>query len=223
GVPNKFDPDGNVQRYSGNTFICPLSPSSVPELHSSLIALYKKLKLNPLCHLYALLPPSSWHMTVFEGVCEIHQPGRWPEDLPDDASLPECTALYEKKLSTFDVECDPPYRLSVKGIDLLKSGIELRLEPYTLAEDGRIRDPRDRISTLLHIRKADHDTYGFHLMISVAYMLRFPTKEQRRELSQVLEDHFRDLPKQFELGPIEFCVFEDMYAFKLHLEDHSQK
>jgi len=149
---------------------------------------------------------------VFEGVCEVHQPGRWPDDLPVDASLEECTTLYKKKLSSFDLQCDPPYHLSIVGIDLLESGIQLHLEPYTTEENARIRDLRDRLSKLLRIRTKDHNTYGFHL--SVAYMLRFLTEEQNQELTKLLVDHFKGMPKQVALGPPEFCTFENMLAFK---------
>ena len=65
GIPHKFDPDGNVQPFPGNTIICHLSPSS--EIYASVQVLYQKLKEHPLSHLYTMLPPSSWHMTVFEG------------------------------------------------------------------------------------------------------------------------------------------------------------
>ncbi|KAJ6466342.1 RNA ligase/cyclic nucleotide phosphodiesterase [Mycena sanguinolenta] len=204
GIPNKFDPEGNVQRYLGNTFICHLDPSSEPDLYRSLLALNDKLKNHHLNRLYALLPPSSFHMTVFDGI--------WPDDLPVNTSLEECTALYEKKLSSFDLKCELPFHLSIVGLDLLESGIQLHLEFSTPEETARIRDLRDRLSTLLRIRKKDHNTYGFHL--SMAYMLRFLTEEQNRELTELLMEHFKGMPKQFKLGAPEFCTFENMFAFK---------
>ncbi|KAJ7920789.1 RNA ligase/cyclic nucleotide phosphodiesterase [Mycena leptocephala] len=213
GVPYKFDPDGNVQRYPGNTFICHLSPSSEPELYKSLLALYHKLENSHLSHLYTLLPPSSWHMTVFEGSCDqVRNSSRWPDDLSTDAPFEECTSLYEKKLSSFDLQCDPPYRISITGFDPLYSGIGVHLEPYTPEENTRIRDLRDRLSKLLHIRTKNHNTYGLHL--SLAYLLRFLTEDQEKELMKLLMDHFDGMPKQFELGPPEFCTFEDMFAYR---------
>lgn len=77
GVPDKFDPDGNVQHFPGNTIICHLS--NLTDLYSSMIVLYDRLNQSPLSHLYTLLPPSSWHMTVFEGVTDKKRtPGYWP-------------------------------------------------------------------------------------------------------------------------------------------------
>lgn len=213
GVPSKFDPDGNVQHFPGNTIISHLSPSSEPELYNSMLALYDKLKNSHLSHLYTLLPPSSWHMTVFDGVCDqVREPSRWPNDLSIDASLQECTSLFGKKLSSFDLQCDPPYRLSITGFEPLLIGIGVHLEPSTIGENTRIRELRDRLSNALYIRRSNHKTYGLHL--TVAYLLRFLTEEQDKELRKLLMDHFDGMPKQFELGAPEFCTFEDMFAFK---------
>jgi len=212
GVPGRFDPDGNVQPCPGNTIIAHLSPSS--DLHKSLRALSDKLKNSHLSHLYRLLPPSSWHMTMFEGVLDqVREPGRWPDDLPLNASVEACSSFYMNKLSSFDLQSDPPYHLSILGFSQLVAGISLHLEPYTSQENARMRNLRDRLSKLLHIRAKDHDTYGFHL--SVAYLLRYLTEEQEEELTTLLMDHLEgNMPKQFELGPPEFCTFENMLAFK---------
>src|SRR5262245_53622902 len=85
----KFNPDGSVRRFPGNTIIFHLSTDS--PLQVLLRALYNKLdNAADLRHLYTLLPPDSWHMTIFEGVCdEVRRPGYWPSDLPMNASLEE--------------------------------------------------------------------------------------------------------------------------------------
>jgi len=199
GIPNKFD----------------LSPTSEPELYNLFLALYEKLKNHPLSHLYVLLPPSSWHMTVFEGVCDkIRKPGRWPDDLSVNATMEECNSLYEDKLSSsFDLQSDPDtYHFTItKFKPLNKSGIGVHLEP-SAEDNARIRRLRDRLSKLLHIRAKDHKTYAFHL--TVAYLLRYLSEEQERELSDLLKDHFEGMPKQLQLGPPEFCTFEDIFTFK---------
>lgn len=70
GVPSKFDLEGNVQPFSGNTILAHLSPDS--ELYASMLELHGKLAASPLAPLFALLPPTSWHMTVF-GAPHVHQ------------------------------------------------------------------------------------------------------------------------------------------------------
>ena len=210
GVPNKFDPDGNVQHFPGNTIISHLSNSS--DLYSSLLGLYGKLKESPLSHLYTLLPPSSWHMTVFEGVVDkIRNPDHWPSDLALDASLEDCTALFETKLSSFDLQTPFPYKLSITGFNRLKNGISLAIKPHA-ADNEALRGLRDRLADRLQLRVPNHDRYGFH--IGVAYFLRHLTDDQKAELTNLLSENLKDMPKEFELGAPEFCTFEDMFAFK---------
>ncbi|KAJ7922927.1 hypothetical protein B0H13DRAFT_1980851, partial [Mycena leptocephala] len=113
-------------------------------------------------------------------------------------------------LSSFDLQCDPPYHISITGFDPLQNGIG----------NARIRGLRDRLWQLLHIRSERHETYPLHF--SMAYLLRILTDEQDRELRELLMDHFEGMPKEFTLGAPEFCTFEDMFAFKplLSLRNH---
>jgi hypothetical protein len=211
GVPGKFDPDGNVQPFPGNTTVCHLSPTS--ELFGNLLELYKKLKSCRLASKFTLLPPSSWHMTVFEGVCDqVRQPAFWPDNLPLDIPLEECTSIFEKKLSSFALECQPPYLMSVTGFDPLEIGIGVHLEPRTTEESARLRNLRDRLSEHLHIRHPSHNTYGLHF--SLAYLLRHLSDGETAELRALLNDHFKTMPVEFELGAPEFCRFKDMFAFE---------
>ncbi|OIW31717.1 DUF1868-domain-containing protein [Coniochaeta ligniaria NRRL 30616] len=212
GIPGKFDKDGNVQPFPGNTIVCHLSQSS--ELYASLLGLYEKLRTGPHSHLYTLLPPPSWHMTVFEGVCDqVRKPGYWPSDLPPDAPLADCTAHFAEKLSTFDLGFDPPpYRMCVRGIDPLEIGLGLHLEFRDAGEETRFRALRDRISETLSLRHPGHESYGLHL--SLAYLLRHLTDDQKAEISKLVLDHLAGSPVEFELGAPEFCTFENMFAFK---------
>jgi hypothetical protein len=211
GVPDKLDADGHVQPFPGNTIICHLSASS--DLYVSMLELYKKMEESPLSHLFALLPPSSWHMTVFEGICDkVRQPAYWPSDLPLDTPLVDCNAVFANRLATFNLKCDPPYRMKITGFDPLEIGIAIHVEPGTADESTRLLGLRDRLSDCLKIRHPVHDTYGFHL--SMAYLLRFPSDDQKMDLSALLMDHFKGMPKAFDLNAPEFCTFEDMFAFK---------
>lgn len=214
GVPDKFDPQGNVQHFPGNTIICPLRKGGKnnTELYASLLSLRDKIKESSFAHFFALLPPSSYHMTVFEGVTDKYRkPGYWPSDMSLDDSLENCTAYFTAKLHSFDVSNDLPYHLSVVGFKFLDSGISLHIEPST-KDSRQLRDLRDRLADLLKYRQPDHLTYGFHL--SVAYTLMWLTDDEKREMMSLLMDHFQAMPKEFELGPPEFCKFENMFAFE---------
>ncbi|KAK0734459.1 RNA ligase/cyclic nucleotide phosphodiesterase [Lasiosphaeria miniovina] len=210
GVPRKFDPDGNVQRFPGNTILCHLSPSS--ELYGSMQQLYDKLAASPLAHLYALLPPPSWHMTVFDGVCDqVRAPGSWPRDLAADAPLEACTARFAEKLAAFDLQCGPPLRLTATAVTSQLFGICVNLRLQTADEESRFRTLRDLLADALQIRHPHHANYGLHL--SMAYYLSYLDQAQADEIATLLADHFRDMPKEFELGAPEFCTFENMSQF----------
>jgi len=209
GVPSKFAPDGSVQPFPGNTIVCHVSPSS--PLYESLFELHTKLKNSQFAPLITLLPPESWHMTVFEGVCDkVRAPGYWPAHIE---TLKYCTSLFATRLRKFDLgQSKPPYRLKITGFDPLEIGIGVSVEGKGMMEDRRIRDVRDRLADVLEIRHPNHETYGFHL--SVAYLLRHLTDEQEADLTDLLMEHWEGMPKEFEFerGP-EFCTFENMFAF----------
>jgi hypothetical protein len=210
GVPNKFDDHGRVQQFAGNTIICPLAEGS--SLYQRLLPLIEELRQHELSRLYTLLPPSSWHMTLFEGVVDQRRgPGQWPKDLDVNATLEKCTSHFKEKLSTFDVNTPLPIRVTPAAIEFPRSlsGIRVRLEPHN---EEALRDLRNRLSDLLQIRGKKHDVYGFHL--SLAYMINFPTRRQEEQLLEVFLKHFEMIPKTATLEWPAFCEFDDMFAYR---------
>lgn len=211
GVGAKFYVDGRVKPFPGNTIICHLD--STCDLSTALSKLYDELQAYRLSRLYTLLPPSSWHMTVFEGVVDAkREPGYWPSDLLVDAPLDDCNKLFERKIEQFHTPLDLPFEISVKGWQPLVNGIALRLSPSTESQELQIRSFRDALSRLLHIRHPEHATYEFHL--SIAYLIRHPSDDDRFELQSLLDHALARLPARFELGAPEFCHFSDMFEFR---------
>lgn len=60
----KFATDGSVQVWPGNTFVCHVQTGASLD---ALRALQEEVKLSRFARLFAFLPPSSFHMTVFQG------------------------------------------------------------------------------------------------------------------------------------------------------------
>ena len=219
-ISQKFHPNGDVMFFPGNCIICHLSPDSA--LYKTLSVVYNKLAEQDFARLYTLLPPASWHMTVFEGVCDrIRKTHFWPEDVPLDASLTTCNALFMQKLARFDLGTEPPFRIAVEGWQSLEDGIAVRLVPAGVAEESRLRNLRDRLSQLLGIRHPTHDTYVFH--VSVAYLLRHLDQQEARGVWAFLQEHRSGLPDVFELGAPEFCLFDDVSAYYRQLFLQRQK
>lgn len=211
GVPAKFDTEGRVQHFPGNTIICHLSPES--PLFEALLPLYRELEAENPDTLITLLPPSSWHMTVFEGVCDqVRKPGFWPSDLPMDAPLEDCNADYSRKLQKFNLGFDAPFRLRIDGYLPRVNGIGLHLNPASASQESELRGLRDRLSDTLQIRHPSHEAYAFHL--SIAYFIRFPSEQESAWLEAKLTEYLAKLPREFDLGLPEFCYFDTMFEFR---------
>ncbi|KAH6608181.1 hypothetical protein Trco_004494 [Trichoderma cornu-damae] len=207
----KFNGKGQVLPFPGNTIICHLP--LVSALHKALLPIHERLQSSRFTEFYALLPPSSWHMTIFEGVCDqMRKPGIWPKDLPLDAPLARCNDLFSDKLSKFDLGLQTPLRIAVTGLVMSKSGIRLDLAPVDAAEERRLRGLRDRLSELLQIRAPGHDTYVFHLALAYRFVPLGPRDEEA--LSVLLQECRLAIPNDFQLGEPEFCHFDDMFAFR---------
>lgn len=211
GVPSKFSPEGEVQRYPGNTTVCHVPPDSplLPGLQAIYTALSTHQTLSKRMH---LLPPSSWHMTVIEGVLEKVECER------NNKPLEEYTNEFAVRLRQVGLQLEqeglaPPYRMRVRGFDQAAPiGVGLLVEGATVEEEKRMRRLRDKLADNgLGYRKANHETYEFH--VSVSYFLRHIDGEDREELNRVLSEQLLHVQPEFELGAVEFCTFEDMHAF----------
>ena len=211
GVGRKFHADGSIRKFPGNTVICHLDHDSA--LFDALLRMRKTLEDLPFASAYTLLPPESWHMTVFEGVCdEIRKPSYWPSDLPMTAPLETCNSLFEKKLKNFDLRDDAPFNVKSLGLQPLVDGIALNIQPATADDERRLRDLRDRLSDLLLLRHEQHGSYAFHL--SIGYLIRTLSQEEQQHLHRLFENEFATNGACFELGAPEFCLFEDMFAYE---------
>lgn len=216
----KFDEKGNVLPFPGNTIICHLPQDS--ELYKPLLPIHEILQKSRFTKFYTLLPPPSWHMTVFEGVCDTRRKREvWPQELPLDAPLQSCHDLFRDKLSTFDLGIQPPLKLSVTGLVMSKAGIRLDLAAVDDDEEKRLRGLRDRLSDLLQIRAPGHETYVFHL--ALAYRIVPVSKGDGEALTMLLQKGYETIPHEFELGAPEFCHFDDMFAFhrQFYLKEQS--
>lgn len=210
-IGHKFEPDGTVLPFPGNTLICHLSTQS--PLHRSLLDFEEDVKQQDFANLFVFLPSSSWHMTVFEGVSDqIRKRESWPGGLALDCSLEECNEHVRKRMASFALPHMPPYCMEVAGWEAIDDGIALKITSKTKEEEQGLRGLRDSIARDLGMQHPGHAKYSFH--ISIAYSLRFFNQEDRRRITSYLDGWLSRLPRDFELGAPEYCTFYNMSAFK---------
>lgn len=207
-VGQKFDASGAVLRFPGNTFICHIPPEGAA--HAALSAASLALQAGPLSAAFSFLPPSSFHMTVFEGVTDAHRgDARWPEGMPSKLGLSEVTTRFAAAVD--QVALPASQRIRPMG---LFGGYSLAVAGATPQHEASLRESRRLLREATGIRRPDFASYGFH--VTLAYPLRWLTEAEAASVMDLSESVFAELCKtapDIDLGRIEFCVFDTMHAF----------
>ena len=215
-VSLKFDQDGTVLEFPGSTVICHVPPDS--PTHVFLIRLRDRLKTQPWASKYSFLPPSSYHMTVFDVVCDqFRTPAHWTSKFPLDAPLEDVDRLLIEqwpnidKPAPFSVRCQRFYVRDVIGISLRPTSSEV---------ERAMRDYRNVLSHDFGIRYPNHADYGFH--ITLAYHIkRLSLFENLRAHGFVLQNR-RSTRKEFgvlQFDSPELTFFADMTHFAHRRKD----
>jgi hypothetical protein len=207
-VGQKFDADGAVLRFPGNTFLCHVPPGG--KAHAALCEASLALQAGPLAAAFSFLPPSSFHMTVFEGVTDAHRgDARWPEGMPADLGLSEVTTRFAAAVDPLAL----PARQRVRPLGL-SGGRSLAVAGATPDHEASLRESRRVLREATGIRRPDFASYGFH--VTLAYQLRWLTEAEAAQVMDLSDRVFAQLCKaapEIDLGRIEFCVFDNMHAF----------
>ncbi|MBC2663505.1 DUF1868 domain-containing protein [Novosphingobium flavum] len=152
-VGRKFSSDGRVIPFRGNTIICHLDqqgPNSAP--FEALLDIYRQLPSRKFARKITLLPPSSYHMTIFGGANDPERkPGAWPASIPLNAPIEECTRIIGERIKAANIGNVAPIRMRV-DTSPPSSGenpMTIRLLPVDAAEDARLRALRNRLSELM--------------------------------------------------------------------------
>lgn len=205
----KFLPDGQVMGYSGNTFICHIPAG---DAHNALEQAARQLRSGPVASAFAFLPPSSYHMTVFEGVSDSDRGnGRWPDWIDPLASVDAVTKAFLPRVQGLDLHTS----VSIRPTGLF-GGFSVRADGATDADTSRLWQARSALRRATGIRRPDFATYGFH--ITLAYLLRWLSPDEAETvmgLSDIVEAKLLAAAPQMTLGGVEFCGFANMHAFPL--------
>lgn len=208
----KFNEDGSVRHFPGNTFLCHVDQQS--DTYQHVVWAQQQLKAMVCASHYAFLPEASMHMTVFEGLCDqIRKSEVWSNKLESDVSLEEATNtflhLLEEAQATpnFEMVFDTVYNSS-------NGGTLLRLKPANEESKQALIQCRENLSAITGIRHPVHDDYHFHITLS--YKVIHLDDEQQKELEATcatIEDRMNASFGTLVHNNVEFCHFDDMFEF----------
>lgn len=217
-VGRKFRADGRVGAFHGNTIVCHVPQQGEDAAcFNALLDIYRDLPAQPFAASITALPPSSYHMTLFDGANETARvAGLWPPGLPLDSSIEECHREVGRRLEGFALDTQLPIRMRVdrEGVGMGGNALAIPLLPVDDAENARLRHLRDRLSAATGIRSPRHDQYRFH--ISLAYVLWELSATEAQAVREAMRDWMAMVAAASPvilLDAPEFCTFKDMFAF----------
>jgi hypothetical protein len=221
-VVKKFHPDGSSKAYLGHSIICRL-----PQ-HSPLADTLRKLRTELSEHTHsglfrneALLPESSWHMTVFIGVRDLERGAHvmpregYATDIKNRSGLEgpynEWLAYTTQQVRgiVLQQQMRPPYSLLVeRSAPEIDYSIGLRLRA-TSDTEVKLEHLRQQLAQQIGITPPSN--YVFH--VTLAYLLRDPTTREAQELKALVETHLANAPQAVEFPEVALCSFENMQGF----------
>ena len=206
----KFNTDGTVRNFPGNTIICMLAPDS--RVYQLMVQAQERLAKMGCFKKFAMLPSSSLHMTVIEGVCDqVREEGKWPSSLPLSTPLAEVRQFFKEQVS--EISAPSSFRMSFMGVGT-GNVIKIDIKPADETEEESMARYRDEVASRTGLRLAGHDTYAFH--ISLAYRIEDLSVPEMAELDATVSVLAQSLTETFgclETGPPQLCFFEDMFSF----------
>lgn len=221
-VGRKFARDGTVLPFAGNTVLCHLPQHGADaEPFRALMDLYRVLPVQAFAARFVPLPSHSLHMTVFGGANDQDRVGaNWPAGVPRTLSIEQCTRLLTERLAHFDSELTMPITMAVDPMEGMAGDerLTIYLRPSDDGQKARLADVRNRLSALLGIRNASHDSYQFH--ITLAYRTQPMSQDEAQAFKGFRTQWHRTMAQrcpEIRLGPLEFCAFADMFHFDRRL------
>ena len=209
GAENKFDNKGNPISFPGCTIICNIPINT--DLSNQIISFQKKIEnFNPK-KTYFYLPPSSFHMTLFD-CCNLNTKNTnyWPSDIDPDMDYKDIAVELNKKIENYNF----PKQFNLK-LKTFFGGYSIILVPFSEKDEKILRNCRDELSSLLKIKFENHQRYTFH--ITLAYILRQLNETEIKNLIEFNKQLSSDFNKKFSkitFKKPEMYTFKDMLEFK---------
>lgn len=213
-VGTKFHPDGSLRYFPGNTIV---SMTLDEPTYSELVWAQDEFKRLPFASKFSFLPPSSFHMTVFELLCDqVREPAYWSNLIPLDAPLEETDTVFRTLLEDVNF----PDRIEMQPIGPgLGLSILIRLRPANDANADLLQAFRDAVADKAGVRFPNHDSYRYH--ITLAYNIEHLSEEEKAAfelVAQQVNDRIQTTLSTIVLKGPKFVKFHDMGDFREDLD-----
>jgi hypothetical protein len=218
-VGRKFNADGTVRPFAGNTFIGRIPQQGARfAVFDTLLDAYREVPASRFARKLTMLPPSSYHVTLFGGVNDADRnTPKWASPAPHDTPIDKLDALYLDRLRRaarparrgFEFACGAPPEPGADGT------LHIPLRPADAATQSRLRALRDELSALTGIRRPDHDRYEYH--VTLGYLYGFLDESEASEMRKATASWMQRLERlgtPILIPSFHFCTFRDMFAFE---------
>jgi hypothetical protein len=209
-VGTKFHEDGQVRHFPGNTVVSHILENN--QLFNEVIWAQSEIMRLPFSSKYSFLPPHSFHMTVFELLCDqVRDQEHWSGSMDMTVDLRETDMHFENAVNPIK----PPKRILMKydGIRVERNP-SIRLAPADEKESATLRAYRNELSEATGVRFPNHDQYKYH--ISLAYLLLHLTdaeQEQGLSTARFIETRLRRSLSGISIPIPVITYFDHMHAF----------
>ncbi len=209
-INRKFNEDGTVRFWPGNTMICLLDHNS--EVFNRVKTIRDDFKNNPIGRCITFLPDQSLHMTAIEGVVDGNRSkDHWTALLPTDTKLSEVDDLFENLWKTI-----PPLGEVYMTFDHIRptSSVVIALRPASDEDNRKIREWRDIVSKTFGLHFPNYDNYEFH--ISMGYGIWWPDEKEMENFITLIDKYdslFKNEPFTFKVPEPSMTYFDNMFFF----------
>lgn len=211
----KFTPSGVAKRHRGSTFVAHVVPDS--KSYKVCERIQSNVRDRGLDHHFAMLPPASYHMTVYSGLKGREFEGeedRWPDWVKAAPDMTSAVGMMYERLreETHRVPTIPDLRMAPTGVYDLGISLTIGLEPADEEMKDSLNMFREALHEILELKDENLEAYKYHC--SLGYRLTAPalTSSANRDLADLYTGWAQEI-ELFELERPAFNVFDDMLSF----------
>ena len=218
-IGRKFLASGQVLEFEGNTFISHLEQQGKhSEIFNRVLDLYRELQYRDLSRKIVLLPPSSYHITAFEGFNNLDRNDEaWPATIRRDLPIHILNNIILEKLKRNQRPETGPlcYHLNDDGLFFQNNTLQI---PLITSDDNshcKLLKLRDYLASVTGLRRPDHQLYKSH--ITIAYKKFSINRHEAEEVAYLINKWVKKIMSdriEFQVPKVTYCIFSDMFFFQ---------